>query len=114
MWDKEGKKKKYAGEEVTATGGVLGSVGTGGASRWVLHPPGVGDVSALWEFAVSESREALLLQKRSLQLGGKSSFGWGECGGGGSSPSPEPGDPMGARGHAPGASPHPLPGQIPC
>ena len=58
-------------------GGVLGSAGVGGGSRWVLHPPGAGAGSALWVFAPSESREAWLLQKRSLRLGGQSAFGLG-------------------------------------
>lgn len=59
---------------MTPVGGEVGSAGTGGASGGCCTLPG-GDISALWAFALSESWEAPLLQKRSLQLGGKSRFG---------------------------------------
>lgn len=55
-------------------GGELGSAGTGGAWGGCCALLG-GDVSALWAFALSESWEAPLLQKHSLQSGGESGSG---------------------------------------
>lgn len=63
-----------AGEEVTPVEGCLGSAGTRGPSRWVLHPPQAGDGSALWAFALSKSLGGFAFVKVLLVIGRKKWF----------------------------------------